>query len=141
MAEKMVCQNGCNASFYTTAHVVQDWEVDSKGNFIKSINDCSEVAHKPDINNIWTCSKCGGEGIWTEVPDEQGQKTVAGTRLQEQSADERPMTYRATFYLTLMPGREITEISKSLSNAIGDEIAQEFPEIDCATSCEFEREV
>lgn len=44
--------------FYVSAHVVQDWKVDGDGNFIKSVNDCIEVAHFPNNEDIWECANC-----------------------------------------------------------------------------------
>lgn len=59
---KMVCPNGCDAGFTTTAHIAQEWEVDGFGNFQKVSVDCLEVTHDPSFDNIWTCTKCGAEG-------------------------------------------------------------------------------
>jgi ribosomal protein S27AE len=50
----------CGAGvFYVSAHVIQDWEVDEYGNFINTIDDCVEVTHHPDDNDLWECVKCG----------------------------------------------------------------------------------
>lgn len=59
----VACPNGCNANFTTTAHIMQEWEVDGEGNFQKVTEECLMTTHGPDINNIWTCVKCGAEGI------------------------------------------------------------------------------
>lgn len=49
----------CGAeSFFVTAHVTQDWVVDGFGNFIKSIDDCVEVTHRPNDEDIWSCYNC-----------------------------------------------------------------------------------
>ena len=61
MAIQMTCPNGCNAGFITTAHVTQEWKVDAKGNFIEAVNECVEVTHNPDFDNIWSCARCGAE--------------------------------------------------------------------------------
>ena len=58
-----VCPNMCDANFITTAHVMQDWEVNSYGDYVKTINDCLQVTHKPDDDNIWSCSKCSAEAV------------------------------------------------------------------------------
>lgn len=56
------CPHNCeNATFTTTAHVMQDWEVDAEGEFIKVVTDCLEVSHRPDNDNTWTCNVCGAE--------------------------------------------------------------------------------
>lgn len=50
----------CGAmSFCVTAHVAQDWVVDENGSFIKCNNDCLEVVHYPDDDDIWDCNNCG----------------------------------------------------------------------------------
>ena len=52
--------NPLHDRFITTAHEIHDWVVDSKGNFVQDLG-CSEVAAKPDVNNIWVCKICGEE--------------------------------------------------------------------------------
>ena len=50
----------CGAEeFYVSAHVVQDWIVDCNGSFLDVIDDCIEVAHAPDDDDIWDCVGCG----------------------------------------------------------------------------------
>lgn len=56
-----ICPYCGNDTFITTAHVTQDWVVDSYGNFIKCLNDAVEVTHEPDPDNTWQCTKCGKE--------------------------------------------------------------------------------
>ena len=60
---KMVCPNGCGAGFATTGHVMQEWIVDAYGNFQEVLNDCLQTTHDADFDNIWTCMKCGAEGV------------------------------------------------------------------------------
>lgn len=58
------CPNNPNHKrFETTAHVMQLWEVDEKGNFINVVDESMEVSHGPDKDNIWTCCECGAEAI------------------------------------------------------------------------------
>jgi hypothetical protein len=65
---KAVCPNNPNHTrFATTAHVVQEWEVDADGNFIDVITDCLEVASKPDRSNIWECMECATEAVHVEA--------------------------------------------------------------------------
>lgn len=62
-----VCPNGCeDATFVTTAHVMQDWEVDALGNYIEVATDCLEVTHRPNNANVWTCNCCGAEADMIE---------------------------------------------------------------------------
>jgi len=50
----------CGAmSFCVTAHVTQDWVVDENGDFLRCIDDCLEVTHFPDDDDIWDCNNCG----------------------------------------------------------------------------------
>lgn len=49
--------------FVTVAHITQDWKVDEKGNFLEVAEDCLEVTHGPDRDNIWSCHICGAEAI------------------------------------------------------------------------------
>lgn len=60
---KMVCPNGCNANFITSAHVMQEWEVNAFGEFQEVVSDCLQVTHPPDQCNLWICSICGAEGV------------------------------------------------------------------------------
>lgn len=48
--------------FLTTAHVMQDWEVDGEGNFL-SVHADLETTHGPDPGNIWTCLICGAQAV------------------------------------------------------------------------------
>ena len=58
---KAICpKNKEHKSFKTTAHEVHDWKVDEHGNFIEDLG-CTEVAAKPDRDNIWTCTICGSQ--------------------------------------------------------------------------------
>lgn len=66
---KKVCPNGCNRGFSTTAHVMQEWQVDGSGNYQDVLQDCLEVTHKPDFENIWTCMECGAEAETVKEPD------------------------------------------------------------------------
>ena len=71
--KKKICPNGCSKGFSTTAHVVQEWEVDETGNFKGVLQDCLEVTHPPDYDNIWTCMECGAEAETVKMPDTAAQ--------------------------------------------------------------------
>ena len=47
-------------TFYTTAHVVEEWKVDENGDFLDRI-EFLDVAAYPDRDNCWTCAECGAE--------------------------------------------------------------------------------
>lgn len=50
----------CGAmSFYATVHVTQDWVVDENGDWIRTENDCVEVTHFPNDDDVWDCANCG----------------------------------------------------------------------------------
>lgn len=50
--EKMRCPICGGTVFCATAHVTQDWELDETGTFQKCLNDCVEVTHFPDKDDI-----------------------------------------------------------------------------------------
>lgn len=54
-----ICPKCGGKRFGVSAHVVQDWEVDENGEFVKVVEDCIEVAHFPDDEDIWDCLECG----------------------------------------------------------------------------------
>lgn len=57
---RAVCpENSNHKTFITTAHVVQDWQVDERGNYLDTVSDCIEVSAAPDKDNVWVCFKCG----------------------------------------------------------------------------------
>ena len=70
---KKVCPKGCNKGFSTTAHVMQQWKVDERGNYKDVLQDCLEVTHKPDFENVWTCMECGEEAVTVTEPDTSPQ--------------------------------------------------------------------
>ena len=65
--KKHVCPNGCGDDFYTAAHVMQEWKVDSYGTFIALKEPCLQVTYPPHDDNIWECAKCGAKALKVEV--------------------------------------------------------------------------
>jgi hypothetical protein len=60
---KAICSKmPSHKTFIVSAHVVETWEVDEHGNFLKRI-DCTDVTHRPDSNDIWECATCGAEAM------------------------------------------------------------------------------
>lgn len=49
--------------FSVSAHVVQEWEVDPKGDFNKVIKDCTDVTHAPASDDLFLCRTCGAEAV------------------------------------------------------------------------------
>ena len=69
----------CGAeSFEVTAHVTQDWKIDCNGTFLESLNECVEVTHYPDENDIWDCAYIMKQGeIVREIHrGEEGSETL-----------------------------------------------------------------
>lgn len=60
------CPKCNNETFNVTAHIVQGWEVDSDGDFVEITEDCVEVAHEPDNDDLWTCTECYYEAAGSE---------------------------------------------------------------------------
>ena len=56
------CPKCGGGEFVVSAHVVQEWIVDKNGSFVEVINDCTDVTHKPDNEDVWACRKCGYDG-------------------------------------------------------------------------------
>lgn len=72
---KHICPKcGTNTTFVTVAHISQDWEVDPDGNFQSIVADCLETVAEPDDGNIWTCKKCGAEGLTQDQAMRRGIK-------------------------------------------------------------------
>lgn len=72
----------CGAeSFEVTAHVTQDWRIDSNGTFLQSLNECVEVTHYPNEDDIWDCANCSFSAAGSEfrVPDHQEKGTAYET--------------------------------------------------------------
>ena len=57
------CPKCGHDAFYVTAHVTQDWMVDCNGDFLSVIDDCVEVAHFPNDDDLWECTKCSYNDI------------------------------------------------------------------------------
>lgn len=56
---KITCPNGCVSNFEVSATVAQTWEVDATGEFVAVLQDCTDVVHKPDKDDLWFCQDCG----------------------------------------------------------------------------------
>lgn len=58
-----MCPECGGNTFYTTAHIMQEWLVDDEGDFVEEATNCLEVTHEPSPDNSWICVKCGNEGV------------------------------------------------------------------------------
>lgn len=68
---KKICPKCGGSKFLVTAHVTQDWIVDEDGDFLKCVNDCVEVTHRPDDDDIWQCDACGFDGTGSEFNEKE----------------------------------------------------------------------
>lgn len=72
--EVLRCPRCGGKTFCATAHVTQDWELDDSGTFVRCLNDCIEVTHEPDREDVWDCETCGysdaGEKFVTTVGED-----------------------------------------------------------------------
>ena len=68
---KITCpKSNRHKKFCTTAHVVQEWIVDTTGMFLSVEDECIEVAHEPERGDLFTCKTCGLEAIVEDVADD-----------------------------------------------------------------------
>jgi hypothetical protein len=69
----MVCPGGSShKTFFTGAHVVEEWLVDEHGDFIEVTDNGGEIASPPDPDNVWVCAECGSaETKWMEKKDDE----------------------------------------------------------------------
>lgn len=66
MSNKKKCPKCGSKKFLVTAHVAQDWIVDEDGEFVACQEECVEVVHKPDDDDIWHCKNCGYDAAGSE---------------------------------------------------------------------------
>ena len=63
MRSRHICPKCGGKTFYTTAHIMQEWRVDEDGNFLDVSEGCIDVDSEPDDDNSWFCATCGEEGV------------------------------------------------------------------------------
>ncbi len=74
---RRICPKCGNNIFITSAHVMQDWEVDGEGNWLETVVDCEQIDHGPDPDNLWTCSRCGTLAIEKDAfPYDKNEFTI-----------------------------------------------------------------
>ena len=59
---KYACPKCGHDRFYVTAHVAQEWLVNGYGEFLEAMEECSQVVHHPDDDDVWVCAGCGFDG-------------------------------------------------------------------------------
>ena len=55
----IICPKCGNDTFNVTAHVTQLWKVDGNREYLETLVQCEEVTHRPDMDDVWCCEKCG----------------------------------------------------------------------------------
>lgn len=60
------CPKCGHDTFYVSAHVVQCWIVNENREYLQTENECEEVTHLPDDDDIWQCTKCWYCGAGSE---------------------------------------------------------------------------
>lgn len=68
---KHICPRCGGTHFEVTAHVTQDWIVDSNGEFEKCTQECVEVTHRPNDEDIWNCVHCGYNAAGSEFLEKE----------------------------------------------------------------------
>lgn len=63
MNNRHICPNCGGTEFITVAHIMQDWKVDQDGNLLELVDPFLQCNFPPDDSNIWSCTKCGAEGV------------------------------------------------------------------------------
>ena len=58
---KKACPKCGGRTFAVNAHVVQGWLVNEDGEYVATTEDCVEVTHEPDDDDLWCCESCGHE--------------------------------------------------------------------------------
>lgn len=81
--EVLRCPKCGGRKFNATAHVTQDWEIDEKGDFQKSLNDCIEVTHSPNEDDIIDCVKCGHSGTAADFITQKSEEAPFRTKCVE----------------------------------------------------------
>ncbi len=61
-----ICPKCGGKEFYVTAHVTQSWKVDEDGEFLEVTEDCCDVIHRPNDEDVWECASCGYDGAGSE---------------------------------------------------------------------------
>lgn len=105
---RRICPKCGNNTFITSAHVMQDWEVDAEGNYLDTVNGCVQVDQDPDQDNSWSCSRCG------EYPEDNFTKLFSAYGIRKSLDDPK----FSEFYY---PGNENAFLSNCL-NIITEEL-------------------
>jgi hypothetical protein len=61
------CPKSCDhQTFETTTVVNQVVLVDKHGDYLSTVDECSQIVSGPDRDNLWHCSECGEEARWRQ---------------------------------------------------------------------------
>ena len=62
--------------FCVDAHVVQNWLVDTNGEYIATMDKFVAVSHAPNDDDIWVCKRCGHAAIGYAFNVEEGDEGI-----------------------------------------------------------------
>ena len=65
------CPKCGGAKFSASAHVCQDWMLNEHGAFMETIDECSQVTHRPNDDDLWVCLDCGYDAAGGEFVKKQ----------------------------------------------------------------------
>ena len=77
MQKIMICPHCGGKEFIVSAHIAQDWIVDEKGNFLSVSEECTDVIHYPDLEDIWQCTSCGAEVTGSDLQFQRYGKSIS----------------------------------------------------------------
>jgi hypothetical protein len=59
---KVTCpKSNRHKRFSVSAHVAQEWQVDEAAEFVKVLDECLDVTHRPQQGDRFVCMTCGAE--------------------------------------------------------------------------------
>lgn len=68
MFNEIRCPECGHNVFTVTVQITQKWAVDADANYIATTVPCAEVTKGPDVNDAWTCRRCGHEFVPADLP-------------------------------------------------------------------------
>ena len=63
------CPKCASARFIVSAHVVQGWLVGEHGEWLETTNECEQVTHHPQDDDVWVCASCGYDASGSEMKE------------------------------------------------------------------------
>lgn len=61
---KAICPNNReHKEFISSTLIIEDWKVDSEGNYISTTDRCIALGYNEDEEEVWKCATCGSWAI------------------------------------------------------------------------------